>query len=81
MEESITQAFQQMFISLLVSGQQKACFRICITKPTSELTTSDKQCIAMCQDRYEEVFKNNFFRQYEEFLKSVEEQTKNHDLE
>lgn len=81
MEETISQAFQEMFISLLVSGQQKACFNLCITKPTTDLSSSDKQCLAICQDRYEEVFKNTFFRQYEEFLESVEEGTKIHDLE
>lgn len=81
MEDAVSQAFQQAFIALLVSGQQKACFKLCINKPGSDLNASEKQCLAMCQDRYQEVFKNTFFRQYQGFLKTVEEESKGHDLE
>jgi import inner membrane translocase subunit TIM13 len=30
------------------------CFKLCVTKPSSSLSSSDQQCLAKCCDRYAE---------------------------
>ena len=74
MEERFTAAIQQTIVTLMVSGQQKACFPLCVHKPGTELSASEKQCLAMCQDRYQEVFQKTFFKQYQDFMKKFEEE-------
>ena len=73
MEERFQDAMQQTILGLMVSGQLKACFSICVPRPTSELSSGEKQCIAMCQDRYQDVFQKTFSQQYEDYLKAIQE--------
>ena len=80
MEEGFANALQQSIVTLMISGEQKACFSLCVNKPGSDLTAGEKQCLAMCQDRYQEVFEKTFFRQYQNFMKSIEEEQHQHDL-
>lgn len=79
MEEALSQALQQQVISLMIQGQLKACSRICINKPGPELIAVEKQCLAMCQDRYQEVFQKTFFRQYQTFMKKLEAESGSED--
>lgn len=54
--------------SLLITmhrGMIKACYHICIVKPSDNLTENQKRCLSMCQDRYNESFKRTFMRAYE----------------
>lgn len=37
------------------STVRETCFRICVTKPSSSLGSSEQQCLARCCDRYAEV--------------------------
>ena len=75
MEEKVQAAIQQSIFTLMISGQLKACNSICVVRPTSELSAGEKQCLAMCQDRYEEVFKKTFFKQFEDYAKAQENES------
>ena len=77
MEEGILGPLQESIFSLMLAGQLKACYKLCIDKPGKDLSAGEKQCLAMCQDRYQDVFEKTFFRQFESFAKSVED-AKNH---
>lgn len=72
MEENIQNALQQRILGLMIQGELSACFKICITRPTGDLSASEKQCLAMCQDRYQDVFQKTFFKQYEAFMKNLQ---------
>lgn len=72
MEEAMASVLQQNIVSLMIKGQIKACFSICVNRPGSDLVATEKQCLAMCQDRYQEVFQKTFFRQYQNFMKELE---------
>lgn len=79
MDEALSQALQQQVVSLMIKGEIKACFNLCINRPSSELIAVEKQCLAMCQDRYQEVFQKTFFRQYQTFMKKLEAEQGNDD--
>jgi hypothetical protein len=72
MEEAFASVLQQNIVSLMIKGQIKACFNLCVNRPGSDLVASEKQCLAMCQDRYQEVFQKTFFRQYQNFMNELQ---------
>lgn len=73
MDERVQQAMQEGIVKLMLAGVMKGCYEKCVTKPSNELTGSEKQCLAMCQDRYQEAYQKTFFRQYERLMKGIEE--------
>jgi Tim10/DDP family zinc finger len=73
MDDNVLNFINQTVLGLMISGELKACFKICVTKPSSDLTAYEKQCLAMCQDRYQEVFQKTFFKQYENLARDATE--------
>mmetsp|Transcript_5031 Transcript_5031/g.7594 ORF Transcript_5031/g.7594 Transcript_5031/m.7594 type:complete len:87 (+) Transcript_5031:707-967(+) len=74
MESGGVQNFlQESIVRFMIEGTVKACFEKCVTRPQKELSANEKQCLAMCQDRYQEAFQKTFFRQYEELSKALSE--------
>ena len=72
MDSDMERILQQNILSLMFAGQFKACIQCCIQKPSTDLTASEKQCLAMCQDRYAEVFQKTFASQYTKFQQGLQ---------
>lgn len=73
MDEQIQTALQGSMLQLMLQGLMKGCFEICITRPGKELSSNEKQCLAMCQDRYMEGFQKTFFNQYSKIIKELQD--------
>lgn len=61
--------FQEM-----LAGTLKACYEKCVTKPGNSLSATEKQCLAMCQDRYQEAFNTTFQRQFESLTSELSQE-------
>jgi import inner membrane translocase subunit TIM13 len=67
--------FQEM-----IAGTVKACYEKCVTRPGNSLSATEKQCLAMCQDRFQEAFNTTFQRQYENLASDLSrEHSHSHD--
>mmetsp|Transcript_14983 Transcript_14983/g.15000 ORF Transcript_14983/g.15000 Transcript_14983/m.15000 type:complete len:80 (+) Transcript_14983:24-263(+) len=75
MEDQLQAQMQNHMLALMLQGLLKGCFDKCIAKPSDDLTANEKQCLAMCQDRYQEAFQKTFVRQLERLAKLQEPHT------
>ncbi|KAG7669247.1 hypothetical protein Ndes2526B_g05541 [Nannochloris sp. 'desiccata'] len=50
--QQIQQEMNVAFVQEFYQTVRDKCFKMCITKPSSSLTSSDQQCLAKCADRY-----------------------------
>lgn len=73
MDQQIQNVMQEGIFKLMIQGQMKACFEKCITRPGKELSSNEKQCLAMCQDRYSDAFQKTFFHQYQKLVQGMQE--------
>ena len=73
MSEKFEDALQATMFNLMLKGMMKVAFDKCITRPGAALTSNEKQCLAMCQDRYIEAFQKTFGQQYNAMVKKTEE--------
>lgn len=72
MDESIQTASQEIMLQLMIQGLMKGCFAKCIIRPEKELSSTEKQCLAMCQDRYMEAFQRTLSYQYSKIVKGLQ---------
>ena len=72
MDQQIQNVLQESIMRLMLQGVIKGCFQKCITKPGKELSANEKQCLAMCQDRYMEAFQKTFFNQYQKLMTGMQ---------
>ncbi|CAG9327632.1 unnamed protein product [Blepharisma stoltei] len=72
-EESEEKYIVESLVKYQYKGLTEACFDKCITKYEASLTQSNKVCLAMCQDRYQEAFSSTFLRIYEKVVKGMRE--------
>lgn len=69
MDESALQGLiNATMVQELVTGTVKACYEKCVTRPGNSLSATEKQCIAMCQDRFQEAFNLTFQRQFDSMI-------------
>ena len=61
----------QTIAQLMVMGTIKFCFDKCVTRPGKDLSSGEKQCLAMCQDRYKEAFEKTFFKMFKSFTSGM----------
>lgn len=47
-DNQLAQAMHQTIAQLMVMGTIKFCFDKCVTRPGKELSSGEKQCLAMC---------------------------------
>ncbi|XP_063706922.1 mitochondrial import inner membrane translocase subunit Tim13-like [Culicoides brevitarsis] len=50
--EQVQQQVAIANLQQMVSTMTSKCFEKCISKPGSELDSSDQKCLSMCMDRY-----------------------------
>ncbi|GAU90838.1 hypothetical protein RvY_03200 [Ramazzottius varieornatus] len=65
-DELMQQVQQQLAVANfqeLVTKATHKCYKMCIAKPGSSLSTSDQNCLAMCMDRYTDTY-NHVIRVY-----------------
>eukprot|EP00055_Hartaetosiga_balthica_P002959 m.5890 g.5890 ORF g.5890 m.5890 type:complete len:97 (+) comp2506_c0_seq1:164-454(+) len=56
LDQHLTQQLAVSQMQAIIQGISKQCFKMCISKPSSQLTSSDQACINKCADRYLETF-------------------------
>ena len=79
-ESALQNLVSAAVVQELVAGTVKACYKKCVTRPGDSLSATEKQCLAMCQDRFQEAFNITFQRQYETMMSNVtHEHTHSHD--
>jgi import inner membrane translocase subunit TIM13 len=64
-ESALHNLINATLVQEMVVGTVKACYEKCVTRPGDSLSATEKQCLAMCQDRFQEAFNLTFQRQYE----------------
>jgi len=67
-ESALQNLVNQTLVQEMVAGTVKACYEKCVTRPGDSLSATEKQCLAMCQDRFQEAFNITFQRQYETMI-------------
>ncbi|EGD75533.1 hypothetical protein PTSG_06603 [Salpingoeca rosetta] len=56
LEQQLQQQIAVSQTQVLMQRMSETCFAKCVTKPSSTLSSSDKNCITRCADRYFEAF-------------------------
>mmetsp|Transcript_22299 Transcript_22299/g.26825 ORF Transcript_22299/g.26825 Transcript_22299/m.26825 type:complete len:97 (+) Transcript_22299:82-372(+) len=53
-KQQIQQAMAQEYYTTLLENMRDQCYNKCIKNPSSSLSSSEQNCLAMCCDRYVE---------------------------
>ena len=72
MDERLQDALQENMFKLMFKGLVKTCFEKCVSRPGKELSSKEKQCLAMCQDRYMEAFQKTYSLQFQKLAQNMQ---------
>ena len=56
-KQQLTQNIEAQLMQGIISSMTDACFKKCVTRPSSSLTGGESTCLAKCARRYADVMK------------------------
>ena len=71
-ENSLQSFLARVTMQEMLAGAFKACSEKCVPTPESVLSAKEKQCLAMCIDRYEEAFNITLTKQLSQLGQGLE---------